>query len=312
MGTRQAIVVRDGEALIINSILKCTAEHPANDKLLENNEWKTGIIVPSAYVSVGNKKGSYPYPAKVTLDGVKFEGETTIPYIYSYGTEKYSSTVIIKDNEQFDLSNVSLHENTILVLGEDTYKLKDLTSEQVVKLNELGLKEFEVTNEKELTVLASSTSSEELQVKLINDIALENTITVGSNLVLDLNGHTITSKSSIGNGKKRSFTVNGSLTVKNGTIVKENPNTNSWDSEIFIVYPNASITLDSVTLESKTGDGLYLLKDSNVLIKDSTINTNTWCIRTDGTLKDPYGAPKSLKVVNSVLNASAEVGTDSG
>jgi hypothetical protein len=105
-------------------------------------------------------------------------------------------------------------------------------------------------------------------VTLLDDVTIENALSINKSLTIDLNGYTFTN----GTGAAaRPITIASGtdVTIENGTI--ENPNTASWG----LLENYGTFTLDGVTANEYGSDGGAFLRnwsDANMIVKNSTLN----------------------------------------
>ena len=95
-------------------------------------------------------------------------------------------------------------------------------------------------------------------VKLTKDVVLENTLTIaaGQDVTIDLNGFTLSGKTSGSTNPQELFLVKGNLTVKNGTVTTEHVGENlGWNAmtTIFDVTAGGVLTIDNATVENLGG-----------------------------------------------------------
>ena len=94
------------------------------------------------------------------------------------------------------------------------------------------------------------------KISLIRDVELTESLTISNddNVVLDLNGKTITGRDSA-TGSFGLITNNGTLTVKNGTITLKAENNREWNafSSVISNQPGGNLTVENVTLEHLGG-----------------------------------------------------------
>jgi hypothetical protein len=146
--------------------------------------------------------------------------------------------------------------------------------------------------------------------KLMKDITTTSYITpstFGSNLTIDLNGHTYTSSASRGYavllGRNGTATSPNKFTLKNGTIVYTNAS-----SEYAAVQAQGKyndIVIDNVTITSAVAGVAVLSENQNVTIKDSTITaTDDFALATNGSKTKNA----TITVKDSTLTSNGSVG----
>ena len=144
------------------------------------------------------------------------------------------------------------------------------------------------------TAMANATAAgKELEVTLMNDITLTESLAVTTDTVIDANGKTITASTGSAEGS-RVFNVNNDgfdvdFTLKNATVV----NASGW-TERFISYNDSGkLTVENVTINGGFNYAVNLPSSSNnadVLVKDCDI-TSSICV-------NAWGANSNIKVVN--------------
>ncbi len=285
-------------------------------KALENDNYLESAV---AYVDVTIS----PKTLEATIaaiDKQEFTGKELTPEIKVYDGE------LLLDENSYDVeykNNVNLGTATItitfkgnyagtttvdfevFVTEESTYTLDSLTSEQIALIVKAGARKFNVASgEKLAEVIANDTTSEEVTVTLTSDLALENTIAVNSNIVLDLNGYTINPIIDK-NHKGEVFYVTSKLTVKNGTIVRK-LDTPIHAGNLFDVV--GELHVDNLTVDSNVSTFVLANYGSLIEILNSNIKSETYAVATNASGKAPYGAPEQIIIKDSTLEVYTYAG----
>ena len=154
----------------------------------------------------------------------------------------------------------------------------------------------------------AATFKEQLATGTVNlacDIALDETITIagGQNVVINLNGNTISGTMS-GTGNQDLFLVKGNLTVNNGSINLTATQNQGWGamSAIFDITGGGVVNIDNVVADNKGGTDMNFVAHLNNW-GSATLNV------TNSTLKATYVAVRVFNSGNDMNNVSIKDST---
>jgi hypothetical protein len=280
-----------------------------------------------ATIKSGTFKGDIYGEAPVEIKGGTINGDVTVTgngFYFDSGWSSHSdaSTATITggtingDVTQAAASNAitisggTINGDVVPAAGSDSVTITggtfagdvsayvDLESVMVEYTNTKGKTQYYTSNP--LGACSSGT------YKLLKNITSTTYITpgiFGSDVTVDLNGHTYTSSSTRGYAVLASRNGDYKMTIKNGTINY----TNASSDYAAVQYQGKGneLTLDKVTINSAVAGVAMLGEDEKLTIKDSTINaTDDFALATNGS-KTKNG---TITVNNSTLTSNGSVG----
>ena len=223
-GRRQAVLVRGGTANIENSKITLSDPYTGNDAgSYDEKVWGQGNNLPMAALVVGNRvatSGAYKYPAVCTLKKTTVAAPENYRTVYVYQIEDKTNerSVRFVYDELSDVGTVVNGEGSVATAYGPA----------VAQVGEGNL----------YTTLAAAIAAANNgeTVTLMKDV--NERVSISKNLVLDLNGKTLTGEDLVNSNKKHeriALTVNaGTVEVKNGVI---DGRVNAYDS--------ADLTIDA-------------------------------------------------------------------
>lgn len=242
------------------------------------------VVIPTGTAVVYDSKANYP--AQSSEDATVITGGT-------YNTDQDPIAMVKADDS--DPDRVTVTGGTF---SGDVSAYVDLESVMVEYTDPNGKTKYYTSNP--LGACSSGT------YKLLKDITSTTYITpgiFGSDVTVDLNGHTYTSSSTRGYAVLASRNGDYKMTIKNGTINY----TNASSDYAAVQYQGKGneLTLDKVTINSAVAGVAMLGEDEKLTIKDSTINaTDDFALATNGS-KTKNG---TITVENSTLTSNGSVG----
>ena len=178
------------------------------------------------------------------------------------------------------------HYNYNLVFGLDEILINPSVADwEEVEVGELDVDAANVTTEAQLLAALANGG----KVTLQDNIALSDnkTITVANNVVLDLNGKTL-SVNTTTSGNREMFLVKDNLTVQNGTVTTEHTGANmGWSAmtTIFDVTAGGVLSLKNVEAENLGGTDMTFVAHLNnwgevtLNVDNSTLKANYVAVR---------------------------------
>ncbi len=320
-GDRQAVMVRAGDATITNSTLTVTGNYYTTNgsDSRANGAWSAGNEVTSSALVVGNyvngTTNSYTDDATVTLVDTKVTSTASVPAIYVDANQSYSAEVNVSgantkvtgavtegqyasngsssNTEQIDITITAgtFVDSTNNKADVSKYYPKDALLKQdsdgtVVAAEaadgKLAVAEVNGVKYSSLASAINAAGNIAATVTLLADTTEDIIIGENQNIILDLNGKTITGQvqidadltiqDSAGQGK---ITSSG-VTIGVGNYDKNDTSKNT----------TGKLVLNSGTIESTGGYGVAAFNGSTVIVNDGTITSKDSALSGNNTLGD--------------------------
>ncbi len=217
---------------------------------------------------------------------LKSEGVDVVSY--DIKVENYTNDVTVEIFIGKGLVGVELYHDGVAMDAAD-YSYDSATGYVTFKTTSFSIFDIALVNPADIKggEALKAVLDEKDEIKLTQDITLSGTYTIpeGRNIVLDLNGKTISGTTVTPSGSIVSlFDVRGTLVVKNGTITVKHTDTNmEWNkaSEIFYVGFNGRLDVIDATLENLGGTDMAYCVD---MVNATNITFNA----TNSTIKSTY------------------------
>lgn len=232
-----------------SSIEKLTVKIPSNylTSLTVNLPETTVTLLPNGNNVTLNEVSA------TTADNTLIVGKnlTIKKLIVNKGNIRLQSGATVKAIERGDANT-----NKVIVIYEGT-KPEITVDENEVEFRSAAYEVFMAGMKQSGTV----TLTEDLVFSNINTI----TIPKGTDITLDLAGHTITNTSDLSSSNFNLFDVRGKLTVKNGTITTEHLYNMGWSSstQIFNVTDGGILNIENATCKNLGGSDMAFVAHLN-------------------------------------------------
>lgn len=116
-GSRQALVVRCGNACVMHSSLVATGAFPERDKYLNAN-WSQGNEVPVGSLVIGNRSyAAYQSPAHVELTDTNISAPDGVSSVYLYGNETEEIGASLLYDEESEVGEIIVGGGYVTVNG---------------------------------------------------------------------------------------------------------------------------------------------------------------------------------------------------
>ena len=283
-GTRQAVMVRGGNATIENCTIEICATSTADgctygsevysgsDKDKYNNSnWADGNNLPMGALIVGNRSTSYPYPATCSVEGTTITAPDGVSKVYTYAPESTATedrTVTLTYDESISNQDVTNPEGSKAMYGNP-----------VASVNGQNYPSLQAA------IAAAPAGAE---VKLMKDVELSTGVDVDKQLTLNLDGKTITTAETwTGNDYLVAVKRGGDLTITgNGYITYEYSETQKILTAVKLTIKGEATegTPAKLTIDNGTLTGTYYVISGNGTRQDTEITINGGTLTsTDGT-----------------------------
>ena len=282
VGDRQALIVRGGQTILMNSVLQVTGAFENKDAYTgDNAQWKNGNEVPTAALVVGDRQAGYKeFDAYVMAMNTQISAPADVKDIYAYNDaiEKEVVVGVMFDNYNGDASKV--------VLGDAVYaELGDLAP--ITTLN--GFACFDLQEAIDKTV--PEVGMEEYGINIYlnpGDFELPTAVTVNKKVNLYLNNTNISIPEDTAGDGVFHVVEGGDLTI-NGFGTIDGCGDNKWNIVVFVeggnltinggTYTNENLTVDPEDNDADHFDVIYV-KGGNVTINDGVFKgyTPAWLL----------------------------------
>lgn len=223
---------------------------------------------------------------------------------YDIKVENYTNDVTVEIFIGKGLMGVELYHNGV-AMDASAYSYDAVTGFVTFKTTSFSIFDIAFVNPAEIKggEALKAILDEKDEIKLTQDITLSGTYTVpeGRNIVLDLNGKTITGSTVTPSGSIVSlFDVRGTLVVKNGTITVKHTDTDmEWNkaSDIFYVGFKGRLDVIDAKLEHLGGTSMAYCVD---MVNASNVTFNA----TNSTIKSTYIPVRVFNNASGMNNVS--------
>lgn len=262
-------IVYDGAATGTNCIVKLTATEGKEPAL--GNATVNGAAAVLKYKTIDDLSGIYMYPVLATVsDGTIYDSvEAALMYVYTKGAAGKDLVVTVNDPSYVHVHDVSI--DSYFVWHSDTRTYTVLNS-----VASIAGTPYETLAAAVAAAKTGNTIIIEDNITL--DARVEPNLGAGTELIINLNGKTITRTGTSGNGSV--FDVkSGSVTIENGTIDCTQDDTEIVKDGVYAITARsgAQVVLQNltVTVDSQAGACVYPFAGATATIKSGTYSNLT-------------------------------------
>lgn len=233
---------------------KTTIPTNAVVNVVENKTTTSTNAEVSQPVEKKNLVISIKLPGNLVADGTEKAVEIIFKDENGNEVEMTNYTIVYTDEDGTKLAGAptvrGTYTVTVIFEGNDEYKANSATATFKI-VNEIATSDT-------TTIAAALASAKDGDTIIIsNDIAEDVTITADKNVILDLNGKTLT----------------GKIVVKGDLTVKDEIGTGSIEMPVLMNVDGGTFTLESGIINSANGYGVYCLNDAKAIINGGEINS---------------------------------------